>query len=501
MALIRELDKLQRRWQENPLGLTFAPLAEAYRKEGMTADALELLTIGLTQHPNYVPAHIVRGRCFLDARDDRSAEQAFLRVAELDPENVIALKALADIDERSGRFAEATTRLERLLDVDRANDEAREQFDRLRATLATPGIGPEASPTPEPVEAFADPVSVPVEPASVVEEPLVEPPPVVAMPEAERAVEPEAPLEPVHVPEPDLVERGAAEPFDDEQRTDPIVAAVRDDVDVIIYQPMELSASETNEFQRGSDAEHLRPSAARGGALRDPPEPAPAGSATEHLEETAAEVEPLPASPVAEASSDARGPGAPESADVAREGDSESVDAEDAEAVAGVEAEPELVVTETMAELFLRQGHKELALAVYSQLGARDPAHPRIRAAIEQLQGEVKREVPSLPVFAAVLTGGQSVRGFFEQLLASARPPAPGASVDPGLSLGAVFGDDAAAGRPAGPAAETAPSFDEFYGEDPIMEATASAAAQTEGEDAVAADLESFTSWLKGLKR
>ena len=188
MALIRELDKLQRRWQENPLGLTFAPLAEAYRKEGMTADALELLTIGLTQHPNYVPAHIVRGRCFLDGRDDHSAEKAFLRVAELDPENVIALKALADIDERSGRFAEATTRLERLLDVDRANDEAREQFDRLRATLATPGIGPEASPALEPVEAFADPAAAAVEPAAVAdepvplaEEPLVEPPPVVVI--------------------------------------------------------------------------------------------------------------------------------------------------------------------------------------------------------------------------------------------------------------------------------------------------------------------------------
>ena len=53
MAPSREIEKLQRRWQENPLGLTFAPLAEAYRKEGMLPDALELLEIGLTQHPNF----------------------------------------------------------------------------------------------------------------------------------------------------------------------------------------------------------------------------------------------------------------------------------------------------------------------------------------------------------------------------------------------------------------------------------------------------------------
>ncbi len=472
MALIRELDKLQRRWQENPLGLTFAPLAEAYRKEGMAADALELLAIGLAQHPNYVPAHIVRGRCFLDGRDDPSAERAFLRVAELDPENVIALKALADIEERSGRVVEATVRLERLLEIDRANDEAREQYDRLRAT--TPGLGRDPPPEPEPVATFAEPTAEP------------EPEPVAAV--AVAATEPAA-----------LPHREPAEPAGvpfEEERPHPIVAAVRDDVEVILYQPVELSASESNEFQGGSDADHLRPSEARGG-LEETAEPVTPAVEAEVSLEAPPDLVPTPTAAVALAPVI---PEITEGAEVAEEEEPMSVDADDAEAVAGFEAEPELVVTETMAELFLRQGHKELALAVYSQLAARDPEQPRIRAAIEQLQGEVKREVPALPVFAAVLTGGPSVRAFFEQLLASARPPAAGALVDPGLSLGAVFGDDAAAGRPAGPA-ETAPSFDEFYGGDPIAEATAPATARTEGDEAVAADLESFTSWLKGLKR
>lgn len=441
MALPREIEKLQRRWQENPLGLTFAPLAEAYRKEGAPADALELLAIGLAQHPNYVPAHIVRGRCFLDARDDHAAESAFLRVAELDPENVIALKALAEIAERGGRFSDAMARLDLLLEVDRANDEAREQWDRLRATIAIPGLGREASPTPEVVAAFFQrgPASAPEAEAP---EPTREP------------MEPIFPVEPV----------AAAEE---------IVAAVREDVEVILYHPVELSPSGEHEYQRGSDSDDLRPGAARGGRA-DPFDP------VEDLVPSAA----IP--PTAEAE-----PPEPEAG---------SVDADDAEAMAGVEAEPELVVTETMAELFLRQGHKELALAVYSQLGARDPDQPRIRAAIEQLQSEVKREAPSLPVYAAVLTGGPSVRGFFEQLLAAIRPAATGAPTDPGLSLGAVFGDDTAGGRPAA-ATDSGPSFDEFYGGDPVMEATAPVVASDPGEEAVAADLESFTSWLKGLKR
>jgi tetratricopeptide (TPR) repeat protein len=85
MAYTSEIEKLERRWNENPLGLTFAPLAEAYRKAGDHTRALELLEIGLAQHPNYVPAHIVRGRCNLDANGDDAAELAFLRVIELDP--------------------------------------------------------------------------------------------------------------------------------------------------------------------------------------------------------------------------------------------------------------------------------------------------------------------------------------------------------------------------------------------------------------------------------
>ena len=129
MAPSREIEKLQRRWQENPLGLTFAPLAEAYRKEGTVSDALELLEIGLALHPNYVPAHIVRGRCWIDRGSDGTAETAFNQVLDLDPENVIALKALADISERSRRFPEAALRLERLLDFDRSNEEARSQLD------------------------------------------------------------------------------------------------------------------------------------------------------------------------------------------------------------------------------------------------------------------------------------------------------------------------------------------------------------------------------------
>jgi tetratricopeptide (TPR) repeat protein len=150
MASSSEIEKLERRWSENQLGLTFAPLAEAYRKAGNPARALELLQAGMAQHPNYIPAHIVRGRCYLDTQADAEAELAFLRVTELDPENVIALKSLAEISERGGRFPEAIRRLEALLDIDRNNEEARGQLDRVREISASPvAAGLDARPARE----------------------------------------------------------------------------------------------------------------------------------------------------------------------------------------------------------------------------------------------------------------------------------------------------------------------------------------------------------------
>ena len=118
MAL-SEIEKLERRYAENPQGLTFAPLAEVHRKNGEVQRALDLLGPGLQIHPDYIPASIVLGRCHMDLGDVHAAEAAFLHVLALDGENVIALKALADICERLIKFDDAERWLNTLLTVDR----------------------------------------------------------------------------------------------------------------------------------------------------------------------------------------------------------------------------------------------------------------------------------------------------------------------------------------------------------------------------------------------
>src|SRR5215203_5442989 len=145
-----EIEKLERRYTENPHGLTFAPLAEVHRKNGDIPRALELLTAGLELHPNYIPASIVLGRCHQDRNDLAAAEAAFAHVLRLDDENVIALKSLADISERQERHTEAEGWLRRLVAVDRSNEDAREQLARVQAAKAS-GIAPPAA-APAPVE-------------------------------------------------------------------------------------------------------------------------------------------------------------------------------------------------------------------------------------------------------------------------------------------------------------------------------------------------------------
>jgi tetratricopeptide (TPR) repeat protein len=121
MASTSEIEKLERRYAENPDGRFFAPLADAYRKAGQVDRALELVRAGLVKHPDYLSAHIVLGRCQLDKLADPEAATTFQSVLALDSENIIALKSLAEIAERSGRVDDARQWLQKLLAVDSMN--------------------------------------------------------------------------------------------------------------------------------------------------------------------------------------------------------------------------------------------------------------------------------------------------------------------------------------------------------------------------------------------
>ena len=583
MAL-SEIEKLERRYAENPHGLTFAPLAEVHRKNGDVQRAFELLKPGLQHHPDYIPASIVLGRCHLDLGDLPSAETAFTHVLDLDGENVIALKALADINERLHRVDDAERWLTTLLSLDRSNDEARDQLARLEvarrstaAGAAAPGEpgAPAAEPEVSTEVSTAAWISPPDAPATAGATPLMleelEPAPLedierpmgLERPESllgEETVEPMAGMvgqetddaEPlpeefrvetseeivlrssgggefqmpdasqelfsrtpdvsifgdVSPPAPEAPAMPAVEPEPDPE-AEPAVAG-GDDSSLLDFGPVLVEAVGMVPPRDEEDAPEVS-AAAEEAEVTEPshaveaPEPEPAVVATEP------ELAPVdlrePAATMGEADMESAPPVETSPAPFA-----ELVPAEPAPVYRPPEPEP--VVTETMAEVLLQQGHAAEALEVYRELASRS-GDPRLQQRVADL--ESAQAPPPVTKYSAGDTGGRSVGDSLREILAARlptravappvrqAPPAgsEGAPTRPAadsLSLSSVFGEETPAAPPAvpsGPAERERVSFDDFYGTSNSAQAPRGPRAAEPKSD----DLDEFHTWLQNLKR
>jgi tetratricopeptide (TPR) repeat protein len=580
MAHGSEVEKLERRWMENPLGVTFAPLAEAYRRAGDHPRALEVLAAGLLNHPAYVPALIVQARCHLDLREDQPAEASFRSVIEGDPHNLIALKGLADICERGSRTAEALTFLDRLLEADPTHDEARAQATRLAASVPLPVEAPVEAPAdtsflpdPEPgaelegVEIgiereegpFDDfdpaewsgaalgtdiPSDLPFEEAGELgsvaspgrsEEPGLEAP--ARVPEEQDPVEvpgwqevshlepepepeletgsdlletvaelPESEVEAVPLP-PAGLEAAGFTPWEALQPETPVWPELAGEA-VLIPETSELTGEAGGEEWRSVASEHDGEEAGEDAAIIGPTETTDHQPALEEAEGavTWGAPEGVEAAPDEEVQN--LGPVAADAGSLSEAEVGVPIEEEPVAVVEGAaaeadqdappaEIEPELVITETMARVFERQGHHTMALAVYAQLLQREPGNDLIRAAVSRLKAELA------PAGAGEDSIGQFLARQIEPPAAAPENPAPpvasldapptSAAAEP-VKLGAIFGPPRpATARDSGEDAESGPSFDEFF-------------AGTTGEPAGGRppsedqELEQFSAWLRTLK-
>ncbi len=515
MAYTSEIEKLERRYAENPKGRNFAPLADAYRKAGQLDQAIELCKNGLERHPDYVSAYIVYGRCLVDTKDDTGADQVFHKVLSLDPENIIGLRVLAEIAERNSRFDQAVEWLTHLLNADPMNGDAAEALARMKTKAA-------AQPT-RTVEALQE------EPVAT----LV-PPPANPLGLERASGETTIPLEAAATPS-DL------EKFDGVQLNSNNDVARADGLE--LQEEVELTSAQTD----AAPLEGLARTQYEGsGAFKvdvparsaEPPPPPRAAPAPlpepELLDEDMPTVDlPLIMPDDVSASAPRRGPPRrptppPEPARVSmplplleplpelEPARSRAAD-DDGAADTGALSQAEPVLTETMAELYLKQGHKTDALRVYQALLRQRPGDVQLAAKIAQLSGQ------ALPAAAAPAPpprrrsgpgSGETVGSFLKGVLGGRRvtpPPAPappraasttasaasaaaestldsafsgsadaeGSSqqvgkpsrpADDSISLDSVFGDES--GRGSGPQATAARpasgsggfSFDDFFG-------------------------------------
>lgn len=530
MAAASEIEKLEARYAENPDGRYFAPLADAYRKAGRVDDALQLVRRGLEKHPDYLSAHIVLGRCQLDKKDDLAAVGAFETVLGLDAENIIALKSLAEISERSGDTVAARRWLQKLLVVDSMNTDADADLLRLGGPLHEEGQGETAAPEEAPALdiSFADVIDAaeasPEAAPSIAVDTPTEAVPAIALEAPEPAPRTEAPTEPIPAivldepgPPPEVARMPEVTPFDESLQWggagERMSGAIRaEDLEQARREPS-LVAPAIHFLDTGPADEAAPPE-----STAPPPEPpaeapVPADSVRDGAPEVASmDFGAAHRSAAAEATdqpatgSDIETPldvnaGATTAAVSSPAGDLPLIMPEDVTPpeemrrpsikmvqmfspqdedsdAAGAGGAPPLL-TETMGDLYLQQGLKSQAADVYRQLLARRPDDAALRVKLAQVEG------PAPSLSAAAL--GMEPVGTWLRRVAGASLDAPPAAPTPPPSqeptpMDAAFAapepEPAATGEPAHPAS-AAFSLDQIFGTDSAGGAPAAPVAPT----------------------
>jgi tetratricopeptide (TPR) repeat protein len=471
LAASDRIDELRARYEENPRRF-FALLANEYRKAGDLPRAIGLCRTHLPETPGNLSAHIVLGQALGDVGDVKGARDSFLTAVALDPENLIALRHLADLAEVAGDRTDALRWYGRVLEVDPRDDEVVARIEALRPpapAAAPPAVSPPAPP-PAPVRSYEAIMEPEPELDSLDLAPPPPPPvPLAPIPEAAATLRPfAAPDEPMA--EPDAFAFSAPTPptEPDAEPAAPAAAdGLLDDEDPFAFDavfggdwaastPSEAPASEPMVLPPLPDVERLEVQPADAGwAAPEPVEPAPIAPLL---------VDPLPPLPEpvpADVAPEPLGPARLEREAVELDAWAEALPVEDAapvdaaervedaagvdeaEALADLDADaspdPAPFATETMAELYLAQGLRQEAIAVYRRLVAQRPGDAQLEAKLEAAM--------SPPAPADVPTA----RGYFAAL-ASRLPATSAAPVPPLPATG-----EASPALPVAPATPNAP--------------------------------------------
>ena len=201
MADNPRIEELKRRVQVDPASIAFAALAEEYRRAGRFEEAIATCQAGLQRHPAYLSAHVTLGRALLELGRFDEARQELEHVLRAAPENLAAIRGLAEIHHRRGELPEALEQYRSALSVAKHDAEIEDAVDQISRQVAPGSATPEPA-GPPPAQPPADAVpAVSSAPAPLAAPEIVAEPTPMPAPEATAAPEPVVPPEPAPVPE------------------------------------------------------------------------------------------------------------------------------------------------------------------------------------------------------------------------------------------------------------------------------------------------------------
>lgn len=180
---LSRLDELKRVLTKDPASRQFLALADEHRKRGEVAQAIAVLEKGLEQDPSSVAGHVALGRLLQQTGRGESALASFQAALRLDPQNLVALRQIADLHLAAGDKVEAVKKLKLFRGLspgDREVNEIIRQLDEELSAVAAPRP-PSRAPSgaaplfPSPAAAYPPPVppspfatgEIPVAPAAL----------------------------------------------------------------------------------------------------------------------------------------------------------------------------------------------------------------------------------------------------------------------------------------------------------------------------------------------
>lgn len=145
MAANSRIDDLRRRVEEDPASIAFAQLAEEYRRVGQFRYAVTTCRAGLSLHPTYLSARVTLGRALLALEQLDEAEAELGVVLATAPDNLTAMRALAEVYRLQGRRADAVACYRAALALAPNDPDLERMVDELSAV----------PPVPDPAQAAA----------------------------------------------------------------------------------------------------------------------------------------------------------------------------------------------------------------------------------------------------------------------------------------------------------------------------------------------------------
>ncbi|HEY7170547.1 MAG TPA: tetratricopeptide repeat protein, partial [Vicinamibacterales bacterium] len=136
MAENPRIEDLRRRVQKDPASIAFAQLAEEHRRAGQFAESVEVCRAGLAIHPSYLSARVTLGRALIELGQLDDARTELDIVLKSAPENLAAIRGVAEICHKQGSLDEALRHYKAALSIARNDPELEQTVSDLSRQVA-----------------------------------------------------------------------------------------------------------------------------------------------------------------------------------------------------------------------------------------------------------------------------------------------------------------------------------------------------------------------------